>query len=90
MARMPEKVTYRFYGMGISEKRAIKYLTLHNVRVIKSFVEGPSLIVTFAGHKQRHIGALLLKAIGWLCVFFDVKGKWFFSTYETINESSRT
>lgn len=82
MARLPNKITYKFYGIGIPKARAIKYLTLR-LRTQELHVEKGSLMMTFTGRKQQHSGILLLKLLCWIHGFCSAKGQWVNTVEET-------
>ena len=82
MAKLPNKITYKFYGAGIPQSYAIKFLTLR-LRMQKLHVEKKSLVMTVTGRKQRHAGILLLKLLCWIHGFCGAKSQWFDMVEET-------
>lgn len=85
MARLPKKITYKFYGPGIPEHRAIKWLTIHNLKAQSSRVDTKRrvLVMNFSMRKQRHVGILLLKLLYWLHDFCSAEKAWFYTVKET-------
>ena len=73
MAKIPENVIYRFYGCGIPKQRAIKFVTMHNIKASAPYMEKGRLIVNICAQKQRHTGVLLLKFAEWLFGFCGIR-----------------
>ena len=80
--KLPNKITYKFYGMGIPKRRAVKFLTLR-IRTQKSHIENNSLFMTFTGNKKRHAGILLVSLVGWLRAFCNAKSQWLYMLEES-------
>ncbi len=77
MARIPENVIYRFYGYGIPQFRAIKFMSIHNVAVSAPRVKDGRLSASIACRKQRHTGSLLLKLALGLFEFCSIRQRRF-------------
>lgn len=82
MARLPNKIVYKFYGLGIPESRAVKFLTVC-LRSQRCSIEKGSLVISLTGRKQRHIGILPLKLLCWIHSFGNAKHHWF----DTVEEA---
>lgn len=84
MARLPDIIHYKFYGPGIPKSRAIKWMTVHNIKTQASHIDRKKhvLVMNFTMRKQRHAGILLLKLALWLHRFASAKEPWF-KTLET-------
>lgn len=82
MTRLPRKVTYRFYGCGIPKSRAIRFMTIADMKARFSHVENKNAIMRISCHRQQHPGILLLRFLGWLHEFCDAKQAWFDWTEE--------
>ena len=77
MARIPENVTYKFYGCGIPQSRAITFMSIHSVKVSGPYRKDGRAIVDLACRKQRHAGILLLKLMAWFFVFCSIRQRRF-------------